>query len=138
MQWEIVAMFKNLLLTILFILPMAAHAHSPLASSSPENGETLDVSPTEIVMDFKSPTELVKVQLTRSNGKQGKSFLGGLFGSGDGESVMLSDSFRMSIEKRHVITLPSLKEGHYLLSWRALGEDGHVTKGDLTFNVKGS
>lgn len=135
---EIVAIFKNLLLAILFILPMAANAHSPLSSSSPKNGETLDVPPAEIVMEFKSPAKLIKVELTKSKDKQRKSFLGGLFGGDDGESVPLGTSFLMSIDKRQVVPLPSLEGGHYSLSWRAMGEDGHVIKGDLTFKVKGS
>jgi hypothetical protein len=86
---EIVAIFKNLLLAILFILPMAANAHSPLSSSSPKNGETLDVPPAEIVMEFKSPAKLIKVELTKSKDKQRKSFLGGLFG-GDGGGTLLA------------------------------------------------
>lgn len=129
-------MFKNLLLAILFILPMAANAHSPLSSSSPQNGETLDVSPAEIVMEFKSPAKLIKVELTKSKDKQEKSLLGGLFG-GDGESVPLGTGFLMTIDKRQVVPLPSLEAGHYALAWRAIGEDGHVIKGELTFKVKG-
>ena len=129
-------MFKNLLLAILFILPMAANAHSPLSSSSPQNGETLDVSPAEIVMEFKSPAKLIKVELTKSKDKQEKSLLGGLFG-GDGESVPLGTGFLMTIDKRQVVPLPSLEAGHYALAWRAMGEDGHVIKGELTFKVGG-
>ena len=129
-------MFKNLLLAILFILPMAANAHSPLSSSSPQNGETLDVSPAEIVMEFKSPAKLIKVELTKSKDKQEKSLLGGLFG-GDGESVPLGTGFLMTIDKRQVVPLPSLEAGHCALAWRAIGEDGHVIKGELTFKVKG-
>ena len=132
-------MFKNLLLAILLVLPIAANAHSPLASSSPKNDETLDVPPTEIFMEFKLPAKLTKVDLTKQSDKQGKSFLGGLFGGDDdGESVPLGTSFLMTIDKRQVIPLPSLQNGSYSLTWRAMGEDGHVVKGELTFNIKGS
>ena len=129
-------MFKNLLLAILLVLPMAANAHSPLASSSPQNGETLDVPPTEIFMTFKLPTKLIKVDLTKQSDKQGKSLLGKLLGGHDGESVPLGTSFLMTIDKRQVIPLPALEDGSYSLAWRAMGEDGHVIKGDLTFNIK--
>ena len=132
-------MFKSLLLAIVLVLPIAANAHSPLASSSPQNGETLDVSPTEIFMEFKLPAKLIKVDLRRQSDKQGKGFLGGLFGSDDGEPVPLGTSFLMTIDKRQVIPLPSpLQDGSYSLTWRAMGEDGHVVKGELTFNIKGS
>ena len=132
-------MFKNLLLAILLVLPIAANAHSPLASSSPKNDETLDVPPTEIFMEFKLPAKLIKVDLTKQSDKQGKNLLGRLFGGGDdGESVPLGTSFLMTIDKRQVIPLPSLQDGSYSLTWRAMGEDGHVVKGELTFNIKGS
>ena len=117
---------------------MAANAHSPLSSSSPQNGETLDVPPTEIVMDFKSPAKLIKVELKKLNNKQENSFLGGLFGGDDGESVPFGESFLMSMNKRQIIPMPSLGAGEYLLSWRAMGEDGHVIKGELIFKVDGA
>ena len=101
------------------------------------DGETLDVPPKEIIMDFKSSAKLIKVELKKSNNKQGNSFLGGLFGGDDGESVPLGESFLMSLNKRQIIPIPSLGAGDYLLSWRAIGEDGHVIKGELTFKVDG-
>ena len=128
-------MVRNFLLTILITLPMVANAHSPLSSSSPQDGETLDAPPIEIVMDFKSPAKLIKVELKKSTSKQGNSFLGGLFGGDDGESVPLGESFLMSMNARQIIPMPSLGGGDYLLSWRAMGEDGHVIKGKLTFKV---
>ena len=136
---EVIAVFKNLLLAILLVLPIAANAHSPLASSSPQNGETLDVPPTVVFMEFKLPAKLIKVDLTKQSDKQEKSLLGGLFGGGDdGETVPLGKSFLMTTDKRQVIPLPSLKDGSYSLRWRAMGDDGHVVKGDLTFYIKGS
>ena len=131
-------MLKNLLLAIFLVLPISANAHSPLASSSPQNGETLDEPPTEIFMEFKLPAKLIKVDLTKQSDKQGKNLLGRLFGGDDGESVPLGTSFLMIIDKRQVIPLPSLKDGSYSLTWRAMGEDGHVVKGELTFDIKGS
>ena len=131
-------MLKNFLLTMLIIIPIAANAHSPLSSSSPQDGETLDAPPIEIVMDFKSPAKLINVELKKSNKKQGNSFLGGLFGGDDGEPVPLGESFLMSMNKRQIIPMPSLGAGDYLLSWRAIGEDGHVIKGELTFKADGT
>ena len=131
-------MLKNLLLAIFLVLPISANAHSPLASSSPQNGETLAEPPTEIFMTFKLPAKLIKVDLTKQSDKQGKNLLGRLFGGDDGESVPLGTSFLMIIDKRQVIPLPSLKDGSYLFTWRAIAEDGHLIKGDLTFNIKGS
>ena len=100
-------MFRNFLLTMLIILPMAAHAHSPLSSSFPSDGETLDVPPVEIVMDFKASAKLIKVELMMSKDKEGNGFLGGLFGGDDGEPVPLGKSFLMSMNKRQIIPMPS-------------------------------
>ena len=133
---EMVMMFKNFLLTIVIIVPMAANAHSPLSSSSPKNGETLLKPPAEIVMDFKSLAKLIKVKLTKSKSTQDNSFLGGLFGGNNGEAVPLGESFLMTMNNRHIIPIPFLQKGDYLLSWRAIGEDGHVIKGELTFKIK--
>ena len=44
-------------------------------------------------------------------------------------SLVLSES--------HVIKLPKINFGSYEVRWRAMGEDGHVLKGILTFEVKG-
>ena len=123
---------------MLIILPIAANAHSPLSSSSPQNGEKLDVPPARIVMEFKSPAKLIKVVLTKSKGNQGNTFLGGLFGGDDGEPVQLAETSLMSMSKRQIIPMPLLEKGDYLLSWRAMGEDGHVIKGELTFKIKGT
>jgi len=130
-------MFKNFFLAILLLLPMTAIAHSPLASSSPQNGEKLDMQPAEIIMVFKSPAKLIKVDLEKSADKQRKSLLGGLFGTDDGEPVLLGTSFLLKLGKRHVIPLPTLEMGNYTVSWRAIGEDGHVIKGELTFTTAG-
>ena len=130
-------MFRNFLLTMLIILPLAANAHSPLSSSFPSDGETLDVPPVEIVMDFKASAKLIKVELMMSKDKQDNGLLGGLFGGDDGEPVPLGKSFLMLMNKRQVIPMPSLGEGDYSLSWRAMGEDGHVIKGELAFKVGG-
>ena len=88
-------------------------------------------------MVFKLPAKLIKVNLTKSTIKQGESLLGELFGGGDGDLIPLGTSFLMNVGERHVIPLPSLASGAYSLDWRAMGEDGHVVKGDLTFKITG-
>ena len=87
-------MFKSFLLSILIILPIAANAHSPLSSSFPKDGETLNVPPVKIVMDFKLPAKLIKVELIKSKSNQRNSFLGGLFGGDAGEPVPLVEHAR--------------------------------------------
>ena len=130
-------MFKKFVFTILMILPMATNAHSPLSSSTPKNDEALDVPPVEIVMNFQSPAKLIKVELMKLETNPEIGFVGGLFGGGGGELIPLGESFLLSMSKRQIIPMPSLGEGDYLVLWRAMGEDGHVIKGELTFKVGG-
>ena len=131
-------MFKSLFLAILFFLPMAANAHSPLASSFPKSGEKLNVPPAEIIIVFKSSAKLIKVSLSALSEKQSKSPLGKLFGNHHGEPIALGAIPLMKIRKRHIISLPLLGRGKYLFAWRAMGEDGHVIKGELTFTIVGA
>ena len=130
-------MFRNLFLAILLIFPLTALAHSPLDSSFPSDGEKLDTAPPEIILVFKSPAKLIKVDMKKLSAKKRKTLLGKLFGSDDGEIVLLDTSFLLKLEERHEISLPSLKMGEYRVFWRALAEDGHVIKGDFSFTVAG-
>jgi len=134
---EAINIFKNLFFSILLLLPMTAIAHSPLASSTPKNGEKLNMSPAEIIMVFKLPTKLIKVNIKKSSQKKSESLLGELFGTDESEPVLLGKTFLMKIGTRHVISLPYLKIGDYKLAWRAMGKDGHVIKGKLSFTIVG-
>ena len=129
-------MFKNFFLALLLILPLTAIAHSPLDSSFPKDGEKLDMTPPEIILVFKSPAKLIKVEMEKMSDKKRKSLLGKLFGSDDSVSVLLDTSFLLKLKERHVISLPILEMGNYKVFWRALAEDGHVIKGELTFSIE--
>ena len=130
-------MFKNLFLAVLLYLPMTANAHSPLDTSSPQSGETLNRPPAEITMFFKSSVKLIKVSLSALSEKRSKSPLGKVFGYHDSKPIALDTSPLMKIRKRHFISLPLLGSGKYLFAWRAMGRDGHVIKGELTFTIAG-
>ena len=130
-------MFKNLFLALLLILPLTALAHSPLDSSFPKDGEKVDMAPPEIILVFKSPTKIIKVEIEKLSDKKRKSLLGKLFSSDDSKSVLLDTSFLLKLEERHVISVPSLEVGDYKVFWRALAEDGHVIKGEFSFTVAG-
>ena len=127
---------RKLLLAVLLIFPSASIAHSPLASSSPQDGETLNVPLTEIVMIFKLPAKLTKVALSKQPSKPERSLFGGIFGSNKGEAVLLGTDFLLIVNKRQLIPLPALEDGSYSFSWRAMSEDGHVIKGNFNFNIK--
>ena len=123
----------SILLCLLF--PLSALAHSPLSNVSPGDGARLEDAPAEISMVFKSPAKLIKLELLKEQASAKKSLLGGLFGNDGGEVVPLPNAVLMEMSDTHVIPLPKITGGDYQVKWRAMGEDGHVIKGDFVFTV---
>ena len=126
---------KVILILLCLLFPLSALAHSPLSNVSPEDGAKLQDAPTEINMVFKSPARLIKLELLKEQASEKKSLLGSLFGNDGGEVVPLPNAVLMETSEAHVIPLPEITSGGYQLKWRAMGEDGHVIKGDFVFTV---
>ena len=127
---RIVIFFVGLLLSV------SAWAHSPLAMLSPEDGTTLSNQPKEINMVFKSPAKLIKLEMVRE--KPGKNVVSREpFGDDAGDAILLPDAVLMDTNISHTIPLPALIAGDYRINWRAMGEDGHVIKGDFGFTILG-
>ena len=123
----------SILLCLLF--PLSALAHSPLSNISPGDGAKLEDAPTEISMVFKSPAKLIKLELLKEQATTKRSLLGTLFGNDGGEVVPLPTAVLMEASETHVIPMPKITSGDYQVKWRAMGEDGHVIKGDFAFTV---
>ena len=130
-------MFRISLIIFLVFLPLAASAHSPLATLSPKDGSVLEQAPTEVKMVFKSLVKLIKLEMQKLNSGECSSLLDCLFTSNKGKNVTLDKHFLMKESKQYFIVLPSLDAGDYIIKWRALGEDGHVIKGEFRFKVLG-
>ena len=126
---------KVILILLCLLFPLSALAHSPLSNVSPEDGAKLQDAPTEISMVFKSPAKLIKLELLKEQASEKKSLLGSLFGNDGGEVVPSPNAVLMETSEAHVIPLPEITSGGYQLKWRAMGEDGHVIKGDFVFTV---
>jgi methionine-rich copper-binding protein CopC len=126
---------KVILILLCLLFPLSALAHSPLSNVSPEDGAKLEDAPTEISMVFKSPAKLIKLELFKEKASAKKSLLGDLFGNDGGEVVPLPKAVLMETSETHAIPLPEIASGGYQVKWRAMGEDGHVIKGDFVFTV---
>ena len=131
-------MFRRFLIIFFVLLPFMASAHSPLATLSPKDGAVLDHSPAEIEMVFKSRVKLIKFEMKKLNSEECSSPLGCLFTINKSKNVTLDTHFLMKESKLYLISLPSLAAGDYIIKWRALGEDGHVIKGEFRFQVLGA
>ena len=130
-------MFRRSLIILIVLLPFAATAHSPLATLSPKDGAVLEQAPAEVEMVFKSLVKLIKLEMQKLNSEECSSLLDCLFTSNKGKNVTLDKHFLMKESKQYLIGLPSLDAGDYIIKWRALGEDGHVIKGEFRFKVLG-
>ena len=130
---------KIILVFILLSLPTTVFPHSPLKLANPMDGALLTKAPTEYKMLFKSPAKLIKFEIFQKvqNNNKKSSSLKGLFKKSDGELVEINYKPSLVLSESHLIKLPKINFGLYEVHWRAMGEDGHVLKGILTFEVKG-
>ena len=130
---------KIILVFILLSLPTTLFPHSPLKQANPMDGALLTEAPTEYKMHFKSPAKLIKFEIFQKgqNNNKKSSALKGLFKKSDGNLIEINYKPSLVLSESHLIKLPKLNFGFYEVRWRAMGEDGHVLKGILTFTVEG-
>ena len=125
----------RIIFVLLAITPIAAIAHSPIAYVLPQDGAVINKSPETLEIVFTGPSKLIKVSLQKFAPEANKSLLGSLLGAGEGVNIALDGEFLMQEGKRHLISIPSLEEGNYQTSWRAISEDGHTIKGESSFII---
>ncbi len=133
-------MFRRIIAVFtLVVFPTMAIAHSPLQKANPANGAVLETPPTEYKMLFKSPAKLIKFEIFQKGNNDNKksSLLKNLFKNSDRKLIEINYKPLLVLSDSHSIKLPNINVGSYEVHWRAMGEDGHVLKGILTFEVKG-
>ena len=133
-------MFRRIIAVFtLVVFPIMAIAHSPLQKANPANGAVLETPPTEYKMLFKSPAKLIKFEIFQKgyNDNKKSSLLKNLFKNSDRKLIEINYKPLLVLSESHSIKLPNINVGSYEVHWRAMGEDGHVLKGILTFEVKG-
>jgi copper transport protein len=96
-------------------------AHTHLVKAIPADGSTLAVSPARFVLTFAEPVKMTVLSLQKDAGPAKK--LGPL---------PLTASAEISIPA------PKLTAGRYVLTWRAVGDDGHVMPGKVSFTMGAS
>ena len=62
---------------------------------------------------------------------------GALIDSTPNELVLHKDISK-ELNLSHILTLPKLPPGKFIITWRAMGEDGHVLKGNISFEIRGN
>ena len=133
-------MFRRIIAVFtLAVFPIMVIAHSPLQKANPANGAVLETPPTEYKMLFKFPAKLIKFEIFQKGNNDNKksSLLKNLFKNSDRKLIEINYKPLLVLSESHSIKLPNINVGSYEVHWRAMGEDGHVLKGILTFEVKG-
>jgi methionine-rich copper-binding protein CopC len=103
------------------LLPQLALAHAVLVDSTPKANETVHGSSLHIDLKFNSRVDGARstVQLA----------------AGDGSVRTLELSTQTS--PNEIVThAEDLTKGSYTLRWQALASDGHITRGQIPFQVE--
>ena len=104
-------------LVAVFMLPAAAHAHSFLIRSQPESGARLTKAPATMQLYFSEPfvRSSERVTIRRPDGEQIK------LPAATSHGAMIAQP------------LPRPLRGVFIVSWRVLSDDGHISLGEFAF-----
>lgn len=106
-------------LAMTVVAPLA-NAHTTVKSSTLEDGGIYQTIPDFFDLVFARKVGLASLTLKDTDGKK----------------IILDFTLPKSMETKFSIPMPKLKNGQYLMSWRAVAKDGHVLKGDMRFTVQ--
>ena len=95
-----------------------ALAHTHLVKAIPADGSTLTMSPVNFMLTFAEPVKMTALSLQK-----------------DAEPAKKIGPLPAAPAAEIVVPAPQLAVGKYILSWRAVGDDGHVMPGKLTFTM---
>ena len=111
------------LLTLSILAPSSANAHASIITSTPKDGENFPSSPKMLSLEFSEAvkTNAKEVRVLDGNGKEIKT-----------EFALSAKSLRSTVT---LTPKNKLKDGSYILSWKAVSNDGHLVGGGLNFSI---
>ena len=98
-------------------------SHSPVNSSNPADGATLQVVPKTFTLMLPKPGRFMKVDVTHTTADGAANHIIGL----KIPSRKLTEMMKFPA--------PDMGAGIYLVEWRVLGGEGHAIKGTVTYTV---
>jgi hypothetical protein len=108
----------------LVLLPVSpASAHAIVLESSPVHDAVLERAPEQVTLRFNSKIEKRFTRITLAAGDRPPA------------PIVLPDGDDAGPPDRVVIPLSPLAPGVYVLRYRVLAVDGHITEGALRFTV---
>lgn len=112
-----------LCLALALLRPGGASAHAIVLESSPVHDAVLDRAPRQVTLRFNSKIEKRFTRVTLAAGDQRPA------------AVSLPERDDPATPDRIVIPLMPLGPGVYVLRYRVLAVDGHITEGALRFTI---
>lgn len=111
------------LIAVLLIagIPTNTFSHAIIKSAEPKPSEVISRQPYEIALEFN-----VRVDHKRSR----------LILVAEDDSSQILDISDQSEPQYLRATLNNQKPGHYRLRWEVLAQDGHITRGDIPFEIR--
>lgn len=109
-------------IALLFLLSLAVDAHAILVKSTPQANETIAGPRVVLALTFNSRVDQARSTLTLESSDHSTSKV----------AVNIDPSSPQKLTGR----LSSLAPGAYKLHWQVLAVDGHITRGQLPFQVK--
>jgi len=114
------AILALLLLTFDALLhPHSAAAHAILIASEPPQGGTVPAGTVTVHLQYNSRIDRVRSRLTLTRPDHTQATL----------------PIDVAGKPDEMNTAATLTPGPYVLRWQVLAIDGHITRGDVTFNV---
>jgi methionine-rich copper-binding protein CopC len=96
----------------------AALSHAHLERASPADGSVVSEAPQSLRLEFSEPAQLAALWIARDGGTRQKIA-----------------PLPQRAQQQITVALPQLVPGSYVVSWRAVGADGHVVPGQIRFTL---
>ncbi|MGB6452299.1 MAG: copper resistance CopC family protein [Steroidobacteraceae bacterium] len=96
-----------------------AQAHAHLRASNPASGSEVTAPPSQVVLRFSEAARLTAAWIARNDAAR--------------QSLRPLPS-TTAVEA--ILPMPALVPGRYVVSWRAMGADGHIVPGQIEFTVR--
>jgi copper transport protein len=117
-----VGAFAALVVTLLVVMAGPASAHATLLTTQPAAGVVYQKPPADVSLRFNEPVEVSLGGIRVFTGSQQRVVTGGpRHPGGRGNEVSVS--------------LPDLRNGTYVVTWRVTSADSHPVEGAYTFQV---
>ncbi|WP_448205961.1 copper resistance CopC family protein [Azospirillum sp. sgz302134] len=109
-------------LLALLLTPSVGHAHAVVKDSTPAEGAVLTGPDADVSVRFNSRVDHARSRLSLAAGK------------GEPAALPIADN---SPPDALTGRATGLAPGAYRLLWQVLSVDGHITRGEIRFRVKG-